>query len=66
MTEVRNSNLEFLLNRYELAVKDGIMTDIFKYGEIYFRALRSGEMSDLDREHIQNNVMLCAAERRQA
>lgn len=61
MSEERVARIESLLSQYQTAIREGIVEDIMKTGELYFTTLRDGQITEADKETIQNEVLLCAA-----
>jgi len=57
-------DIELLYTQYRIAVRRNDIENILRFGELYFSALRDGTMTWEDRERIQNDVLVCAMERR--
>ncbi|KAA5536589.1 hypothetical protein F0919_02660 [Taibaiella lutea] len=64
MSEEPNAEVKFLFNRYEQALRNSIADDALKFGQLYFNALRHGEMTDADKEQLQNDILLCCVNKK--
>jgi len=59
MPEEEQNELELLFNKYQDILKNGIVDDAIKHGQLYFTLLH-GEMTDEDKEQLQNDILLYA------
>ncbi|KAA5537037.1 hypothetical protein F0919_05020 [Taibaiella lutea] len=60
MSEEKNVQLELLYNQYQDVLRNGMVDDAIKHGQTYFTFLH-GEMTQADKEQLQNDILLCAA-----
>lgn len=58
MPERLKEDLISLGASYQNALKQGDVEEILKWGEVYYKRLRNGELTGEDREAIQNDLLL--------
>jgi len=56
----KQDELELLYNQYQDVLKNGMVDEAIKHGQLYFTLLH-GEMTDADKEQLQNDILLYAA-----
>lgn len=58
---IQEMPIELLYVQYQNAIKSCDVDNILKFGELYFAGIHNGEMTQVDKEQLQNDILLCAA-----